>query len=547
MERRDDIARAVRALADALADALQHDPELRRAVARLVAAIRPDRGDAPQSSDEATGPADAEETPVAPALPGPQQPASPLLGSETPAQEPIRGPKQVLPLRIGDSEPVEAVIEGGQVQSLSAWNGPVAEIRVPQPPRMQRPPSDLPDLGQVQQSASVKAEACRSPAGPALDELRRKLEGIRADGLTPADLWMFDPARRDPQRLALGADAYDALALAAALGLALDRSGRLRPGGQLDRPFALIAQAQSAIRRLVDEDRDEMDSDQFAVFRWLRTMTAEDQCRVRVERYMRRGDIADPADAPDLLVALRKELQPIEAEQERQRILGNLRYKANRLARGDRPREPEEVQRMDELVRDLAALGERTSSERLGRALAPVLNAIGPERNISKEFREALTYARRRVESEARGDEPPSDTGPDPVVAEAASLLRARGVRRLAVVGGVDRPEQRHRLQRDFDLEEVVRIEAHADKANADIGARVRASKADLVLVTRWLSHAQVDAVLEACRAIGPPVVRLPYEAGLGSGRVAAALLEQLSGRRALTTAPDNNEPPPRA
>lgn len=97
----------------------------------------------------------------------------------------------------------------------------------------------------------------------------------------------------------------------------------------------------------------------------------------------------------------------------------------------------------------------------------------------------------------------------------------------MAIAGGLDYPAQRQRLERDFDLEEVTRVEAQADKSNADLGSRIAAARPDLVLVTRWLSHSQTDAVVESCRSRGVPWVRLPYESGLGSVRVASAILDQ--------------------
>jgi len=504
-----DLTGALTTLLNALAGALESDAELRQAAQRVAGLLFP---------RPSVGPAPKEQAPE----------PKPVVQVVQP-KEPIRGPKQVLEFRIGDSNPVETVLQGSTVHAVRPIDRPEPGPAAAQPPAPRGVPAttaDLPDLELVRRSASLKAQACAAPPGAAADRLRVQIERIRESGATPADLWMFDPKRRGPERLALGASAYDALAVAAELGRALDKAGRIRPGGDLERHFALMAQAQSAVRQFVEEHRGEVDTDQLAMFRWLRTLTSEERCGVLVERYMRRDDVADPAESAEVKAALKAELVSLESSLKVQKILDNLAYKAERLAAEAYP-DPDEVRRMDELVREVVALGVRTNEGRLTRALAPAATTLDAGEGASPEFAEALAHARRRAESASQPEASEEDARLEPSVAEAAALLRSRRVTRMAIAGGLDYPAQRQRLERDFGLEEVVRVEAQADKSNADLGSRIAASRPDLVLVTRWLSHSQTDAVVESCRSRGLPCVRLPYESGLGSVRVATAILEQ--------------------
>ncbi|MCW5775293.1 MAG: hypothetical protein KIS87_02455 [Phycisphaeraceae bacterium] len=509
MSERENVTDALKTLLNAIAEALESDAELLQAAQRVAGLLL----------------AQATATPPRAA----QAPEPMPVVQVVPPKEPIRGPKQVLEFRIGDSNPVETVLQGSTVHAVRPIDRPEpAPVVVLQPASRgaTATTADLPDLELVRRSASLKAQACAAPPGAAADRLMAQIDRVRDSGATPADLWMFDPKRRDPEGLALGVTAYEALAVAAELGRALDKAGRIRPGGDLERHFALMAQAQSAIRRFIDEYRGEVDTDQLAMFRWLRTLTSEERCGILVERYMRRDDVADPADSAHVKAALKAELAALESSIKVNKILDNIRYKADRIA-ADPPPDPDEVRRMDELVREAAALGVRTNDGRLIRALAPAAGVLEPGEGASNEFAEAVANARERAESSTQSHEPEEDARLEPIVAEATALLRNRGVRRLVIAGGVDYPAQRRRLERDFDLEEVIRVEAQADKSNADLGSRIAAAHPDLVLVTRWLSHSQTDAAVDSCRSRGLPCVRLPYESGLGSVRVASAILDQ--------------------
>ncbi len=509
MSEQKNVTGVLKTLLNAIADALESDAELKQAAQRVAGLLFAPTTAAPPRETQAP-----ESKPVVQVV----QP-----------KEQIRGPKQVLEFRIGDSDPVETVLQGSTVHAVRPIDRPEPSPIMTHPPAPRSAPvttADLPDLELVRRSATLKAQACAAPPGAAAERLMAQIGRVRETGATPGDLWMFDPKRRDPEHLALGVSAYEALAVAAELGRALDKAGRIRPGGDLERHFALMAQSQSAIRRFVDEHRDEVDTDQLAMFRWLRTLTSEERCGILVERYMRRDDVADPADAAAVKAALKAELAALDSSLKVQKILDNLRYKAERIATEPLPA-PDEVQRMDELVRGAVALGVRTNEGRLMRALAPAVGVLDPGVNASPEFTEALAHARARAESSIQTDDSATDAPLEPIVAEAAELLQRRGIKRMAIAGGLDYPAQRQRLERDFDLEEVTRVEAQADKSNADLGSRIAAARPDLVLVTRWLSHSQTDAVVESCRSRGVPWVRLPYESGLGSVRVASAILDQ--------------------
>lgn len=531
----------------AAAGAIRQDPELRGAVKDLMDALRETASEGERSSS----------VPQAPAVLAQGSPAhaEPIHAEEAGSHEAARpvyvprvitGPRVAQRLRIGDSNPVEAVVQGGAVVGVRAPAAEYAETRwVPPEPRPAepRPPDTLPDLEIAEKSTTLKEEAARILTRTATAEDATRLAAIRgelsrlgrANARDEGDLWMFD-STRPPERLRLAPDAYRALHLAATLGATLRKLEQLRPDNGLERAFALMAQAQSGIRRLVNDATGETDSDQFAVFRWLRTLTAEDQCRVMIDRYMRRDDIADPAEAPALGELLKAELDEwtrrVEADRKTRKLMQKIGHKAKLLSHHEAEDPPAIWQQLDQHVAEAVEAGMRTSDPKLRQALALIAGTEPEAFHPGEAMGAALREARRQVERrrDEREEEPDSGTKLA-IAAEAAALLAELGVRRVAIVGGVDYPEQAQRLKRDFGLDEVIRVTAPEEKSNADLGARVRAAHPDLVLVTRWLSHPETDHVLRACEAMNMRAIRLPYSSGLGTGAVADAILQQLTRR----------------
>jgi hypothetical protein len=469
------------------------------------------------------------------------------LAAETKVYTPpvITGPRISRRLQIGDSNPVETVTQGHAVLDIRAASE--GETGFTPPPKWSTPPAkaaeppELPDLELASRSAALKAEACQLIASDATDPTRLaqieiELQSLRRSPRESGDIWMFNAERnadrlKDTAAMLAAAECYRALKLAAQLGALLAKYDQLHPDTGLERPFQLMAQAQSGVRRLVNESAGEQDSDQFAVFRWLRTLTAEDQCRVMIDRYMRRDDVAEIADAPALASLLQAEVDErgtrLDAERRTRKTMQKLTHKARQIADGKAEDPLETWKQIDALVQEAIDAGLRPTDAKLRAAIAPAAERIIEEFDAGDALKRLLeeelrVSAMRRVAAE-------ETNGPRLETARQASeLLRTLGIQRIAVAGGLDYPEQRQRLKRDLGVDEVVRITAPEEKSNADLGSRVKASQPDLVFVTRWLSHPETDHVLKACQLLGLRAIRLPYNSGLGTGAVAEAILQQL-------------------
>lgn len=548
MPGQDPLAAAFSELLKRARELIERDEVLRTSVRDFFAALQHPSRDPSHSTDDAAASPNAPR-PISPTASGKHESSEHAIQhhAETKVYVPpvITGPRISRRLQIGDSNPIETLTQGHAVLDIrsagESESGAAPPAKWSVPPTKNAEPPDLPDLDLAARSAALKSEACQLTASDATDAARLaqieiELQSLRRSSRDSGDVWMFNTARhaerlKDPAAMTAAAEGYRALKLAAQLGALLARYDQLHPDTGLEHPFQLMAQAQSGVRRLVDETVGEQDSDQFAVFRWLRTLTAEDQCRVMIDRYMRRDDIADIASAPELAAQLQAEIDErgsrLEAERRTRKTMQKLAHKARQIADAKADDPLETWKQIDVLVQEAIDAGLRPTDSKLRAAIAPAAEHIIEEFDASDALKRLLeeelrVSALRRAAAE-------DVSGPRLEAARQASeLLRTLGIQRIAVAGGLDYPEQRQRLKRDLGVDEVVRIIAPEEKSNADLGSRVKASQPDLVFVTRWLSHPETDHVLNACRTLGLRAIRLPYNSGLGTGAVAEAILQQL-------------------
>lgn len=519
---------ALRAIIAALRDAARADPALRADLATLLREVL---ANAP-SDNPATAPAN-NPAQIADPTPAPASPPT-IVG----VPQPIRGPRRVQELKIGDSQ-AEVVLHGDQVADITPLCPPAPD----EPPLVTVPPGardharessrEAPriDLDKVERRARLKHDAClRAAAGEPTADLLDQLRALRpADEFDPG-LWMCTWLNADERaRAARAAPCYAALAGAAALARFLESHDQLKPDNGLEHAFALIAQAQSAIRNFVDESRNESDADQFALFRWLRHQTGEACCRVLIHRHMRRDDIAPPAEGARVAADLARELdawkERIELPRRVRKLTNKIKYERNQA---DGATEHDERvahwRTIDAAVAELRAMGVRTRdiAAHLVDALAP--DGFAPSPSLA----ETLDYLRRR---DARDDETDDRRTWSDEVPRARELLA--GANLLVLCGNPNAP-MRDAYIEAFGLAacEWPEIKDHKFPISR-VEAAIRAGTHDVVLLASGYTNHHHGEVADVCRQAGARLIRLPAERGYSVNQVAHAALEQLGPRAA--------------
>lgn len=524
---------ALRAIVTALRDATRADPALRADLAALLRELLADSPALPTAAAEQPAREPAATPPDAPAPPAPAEPERVVA-----LPQPIRGPRRLQELKIGDSH-AEVALHGDQVEGITPLDPPAPH----EPPLVTIPPGardhardssrDAPriDLDRIERRARLKHDAClRAAAGEPTADLLDQLRALRHSDDFDAGLWMCSWLNADERaRAARAAPCYAALANAAALARFLESHDQLRPDNALEHAFALIAQAQSAIRNFVDESRGQADADQFALFRWLRHQTGESCCRVLIHRHMRRDDIAPPEQGAQVAADLARELDAWKERVELPRRARNLqnKIKYERRKADDATDHDERLahwRTIDAAVTELRALGVRTRD-----IAAHLVDAVPPpDFAPSPALAEVLDFMRRR---DARDDEPDDRRTWSEDVPRARELLA--GARLLVLCGNPNAPMREAYIEA-FGLAacEWPEIKDHKFPISRVEGA-IRAGTYDAVLLASGYTNHHHGEVAAVCREAGARLIRLAAERGYGVNQVARAALEQLGPRAA--------------
>ena len=511
-----DLREALRDLADLLAARAGADHELRDALARVSAAAAP-----------------------APAAPRDAWAIVPRIAA---AGAPVPEEALAAPDTVREIETLRAV----DIDRLLAWSrGEAPEAAEGTGAAGAAAIDD--ELAPLAERLRLKATGARWRAEGRPDAGLQRLRS-RAGEVPGVDLWMLENSGGAPADWEILASAYGAAATAASVlaafagaGLHLARST----------PFAdavdAAAQAQSGLRaaywRLRGREASyvfpvhaDEEPDQVALFDWLREATRVDQ--IYVERYMRWQDAADPADAPAIdhrlrAIAEAAGLRPaLDDDDAVSGLLNTANYHARRVAR--QPWDLDDhARRLLEEVGDIVQAGTPATDVRLREVLLPVLRLL-PEEAVAGAPAGATRVVEAVREHLAR-QEDDDDWAPDPAarhspeVARAARLLRGR---RIAVFGGVRRPEHVRALEEAFDAT-VEWVETRPHQSTAPFEPAVERADVAMLLI-RWCSHSFED-IRGFCDAHDTMYVRLP--AGYNPNQVARQVLEQVGDRLAARTA----------
>ncbi|MDG3003910.1 hypothetical protein [Paludisphaera mucosa] len=486
----DDLTRAIQSLADRLVDQAGRDDAVRADVRALATAIL-----------EAT-----ERPPATPAV-------------ATAAPEPPAAPVPLIELTLGRTPPPPARLD--PVVSLAADRGTADE-----------------DLPGVEARCRLKADGLRWAAS------RRRLMDGGADfalEIAPSDreildrarglacfLWMNTPdfeVPADPSSLTVAAGCFEAVADAVSLvrGLLADESNRR----YFEPALNLLAEAQSALRVVIDRIDGRKDPDQYATYDWLRGVAAREQ--IYIQRYMRIDDPAVPASHSGIRARIQKldaGCQDVRRQaKKRNSLLSRLRYHARRVESelGDEYDWGKIFATLDDLVDE----GEPPSRVEIREALLPILERMPdvdePPRGLQMALREVDRYlaARRPATQEPEAPEPPTAE-----VVAAARLLAGKAV---VLIGGARRPDAHDALRSALGLQELIWIETREHESIERFEHSVaRPDVALVILAIRWSSHA-FGEVKTFCDRYGKPLLRLP--GGYNPNQVAKQVLDQCSGR----------------
>jgi hypothetical protein len=399
--------------------------------------------------------------------------------------------------------------------------------------------AEMIDMKMVAARCRVKAEGCDWAARhrdqwtevSELDHLMRKAQYddiiARARALPNCYVFSLNPKLNVPgfetmSKLAAG---YRNLAAAAELAELVHREGP-HVGEWRAEIYALLAEAQSALRAAMDLENLYIDSDQDESFRWLRWRTTDD--RVHLARYMKLEDPAELADHADLTTRLTDFRGRLTAQRDlaskRRDLLSKAKYHGRLLREAKSNDAPADWRKLMAALSSLVESGVQASDANIREVLVPIIEQLPdnfelPPRiaNVMEALDQFLTT--RELESV----EDPRPRASSPELLEVAELLRDQVA---VIIGGECRPRSKQALERDLGLAELRWISAaHHQSHYLFESAIARPETVIVMLAIRWSAHA-FGNVDEFCRKHGKLFIRLP--GGYNANQVAKQILEQV-------------------
>jgi hypothetical protein len=463
----------------------------------------------------------------------PVAPAAPAGG---PVQAPVASePPPAPPTSVAPPAPVPPPEPPVPIASL-----PPLTFR-PLPPPEPHPvvARDTEPLKNTAARCRIKAEAARFAArraagDRAADEAADHAELTRrANELGDCFLWMLNPQGLSDRSVAWDhlAAAFDTAAQAVEMLRAWHAAPEPEARRAADGVLHVAAEAQAVLYAAVAAvGRAKPDPDQLDLFVAVREEA--ERRRVFIARFLKREDHADPGSGPavarkvaDQMTALRR---ASTATQGRQKLLGNLAYKARRL-RDDPAGTADEWPRVVEILEGLVAGGLPPSNVAVRDALLPVFPhlpdnlALPP--NAARVFREIDRYLELRAEAEPTAAEAVPEP-PSAELAAAAALLRGK---EAVLIGGLCRTVARAALIRELGLADL-HWKSVVDHESVTVfePAIARPEVAVVLLAIRWSNHSYGD-VQEYCDRYGKLLVRLP--GGYHPNQVAHQIMLQAGDR----------------
>lgn len=296
---------------------------------------------------------------------------------------------------------------------------------------------------------------------------------------------------------------------------------------ELHNALRLLAEAQNAVRvEYSDSHPDDAPlKEQDQLFWWLRYITDRDVEAFPIERFMRRGERADPRNNDELAKRIHKLSQQWKKERRAEQILEQLPESLAQYESGDTA---ESAKTIDRLVTEFVRCGRRVSDPELRETLLPYLDSLiehAEETQWGSRAREVLTHLQRYMSQSRKSADEDTDSQEDsPEVLQVRELLRGRTV---ALVGGITKPEARDRIRQALQLKDLIWVPASKTDRVADLVPKIK-DAAVVVLITSLIGHKH-NELRTHCTDAGIPWAQTRKNAGFGVNQIASVILEQAS------------------
>lgn len=406
-------------------------------------------------------------------------------------------------------------------------------------PTFRAPATVVEDLALIESRTRLKAEASRWAASrrrqmaegasfyTEIDPVDREIIA-KAKELPNCFLWMCHSTGPNPSNLALYeevAGSFEAVADAVSLIRQIQDEPEADQG-DFEAALDLLAESQSALRVAVGTIEGPPDSDQNAVFHWLKATASETQIFIR--NYMRLDNPADPAQWQDILNRIEEVAQRVQEARrrrsERKRMLGKVRHKTS-LILNDPDRAASEWDLLIGTVCELIGGGLPPSNRELRELLLPAIDLLPEKEIVPWDFERVLVEIDRYLAT-IPPPETPVAVKPTKEVTEAAALLSGKS---LMLIGGDKRPGAYQALKESLGLKELIWIDTRAHESVEGFAPYVaRSDVAAVLLAIRWSSHS-FGEIKSFCDNHGKPLIRLP--GGYNPNQVAAQIMAQASDR----------------
>ncbi len=286
----------------------------------------------------------------------------------------------------------------------------------------------------------------------------------------------------------------------------------------------LVAEAQSALRTAVDRLDGGVDSDQYAVFHWLKHFCHQHQ--IFITRHLRSDDPADPQNTFNVRARVAQLETSIHHHQQRKRnqrkLLDKLNHKVEQIKQSTAP-DKQQWKSLWQTVDELLETSLPPSNVQLRDKLLPIVDEIAYDEEIPESGKRVLREIDRYLAHDAV-EAPLKSPSFSQDVAKVAQLLNGRSI---VIIGGYKRHASAAAIKSALGLKDLYWIETRPHESVQSFAAYVARPDVALVVVAiRWSSHSYGE-VRYYCQQHGKPLVRLP--AGYNPNQIALQILSQCS------------------
>lgn len=322
----------------------------------------------------------------------------------------------------------------------------------------------------------------------------------------------------------------------------------------------LVAEAQNAVR-VEAEGREVSVAEQDQVFQWMRIICHEHSEGVRIERFMRRDDRANPENNADVSARLHVLGKKIRDRISQERLLRQLELQVRNLKRDGvgtdntygRDKNQKEWTSIDQTVRELLGTGLHENHCGMRDLLLPVVDLIPEAQAETEDLADGTASTASPNASEGCAEASPEldefspefnrvlnsismhlarttavvQTEAETETADVQYVRERLSGQSIAIVGGVCKPHAAARIQKALKLREIRWLSAGKNDRVCQFETDVRGMSL-VVLITKLIGHKHND-IREFCKNQGVPWVQTRVQGGYSVNQLAFLIREQAS------------------